>query len=104
MKTTIITMILAVGMLLRPQPTPTTAQALVADNATVAGTILQTGPQALKTTEMNKAVGGEQLTGCYQTRTADGDVYGTCCVDLWLFTVCVSVNESAVERLINSFF
>jgi len=104
MKTTIITTLLAVGMLLGPQPTPTTGQALVADNGITIGNSQQTGPQALKGAEMNTKVGGDQLSGCYQLKAENGDTYGTCCVDLWLFTVCVGVNWSAVERLLSSFF
>ena len=59
--------------------------------------------RALNQTEMSAATGGG-MTGCSQTVDASGDVYGTCCVDLWIFSICVSVNYSAVERTISSLF
>jgi hypothetical protein len=102
MKTTIITMILAVGILLRPQPKSTPDQALIADNATVAGTMQHSGPQLLKTSEMNAAVGGDQLTGCYLTKAENGDTYATCCLDLWIFSVCLGVNWSALDRFVST--
>jgi len=99
MKTTIVTALLAVGMLLRPQPMA------VADNGTTPGNSVaisasqQTAPRVLSTAEM-KSVVGNGLTGCYQTKSVNGDVYVTCCLDLWIFAVCVAVNYSAIQRII----
>jgi hypothetical protein len=101
MKTTIITTLLAVGMLLRPQPIPTTSNGAIPDNPMTISVTQQATPQVLKTVEMNSAV-GSGLTGCFDQRDANGDVYTTCCVDLWVFAVCVSVNWSAIDRLLSS--
>ncbi len=99
MKTTIITTLLAVGMLLRPQPMPIADNGATLENQVAISATQQTAPQVLKTAEMNTAV-GSGLTGCFQQVAANGDVYGICCVDLWIFAICVSVNWSAIERLI----
>jgi len=105
MKTYIITAILVLGALLRPQSAPTTDQGL-APNGSVAVVSVgqtQTTPQALSTAEMNAVVGGN-MSGCYEYKGPDGDTYGTCCLDLWFVSLCVTVNESAVARLVSSVF
>ena len=103
MKTTIITTLLAVGMLLRPQLIPTTNNGAIPDNPTAISVAQQATPQVLKTAEMNSAVGGG-LSGCFDHRDADGDKYTTCCVSLWIFTVCLSINWSAIDRALDSVF
>ena len=62
----------------------------------------QSDAQQLSTQEMTAAVGGENITGCWEYIDIDGDKHAVCCVDLWIFSVCFGVNVSAVERLINS--
>jgi hypothetical protein len=99
MKTTIITTLLAVGMLLRPQPMPIADNGAIPDNPVTISATQQTAPQVLNTAEM-KTVVGNGLTGCYQTKAENGDVYVTCCLDLWIFAVCVAVNYSAIQRII----
>jgi hypothetical protein len=99
MKTTIITTLLAVGMLLRPQPITVADNAAIPDNPRSISTTQQTTPQVLNTAEMN-AAHGSGISGCYQSKAENGDVYVTCCLDLWIFAVCVAVNWSAVERII----
>lgn len=99
MKTTIITTLLAVGMLLRPQPTPNTNNSVIPDNPMAIGVTQQATPQVLKTVEMSSAVGGND-SGCFGYVALDGDRYGTCCLDLWIFAICVSVNFSAIERAV----
>ncbi|MDP2883742.1 MAG: hypothetical protein Q8P51_01815 [Ignavibacteria bacterium] len=99
MKTTIITTLLAVGMLLRPQLMPNTVNSVIPDNLTAIGVTQQATPQVLKTVEMNSAV-GSGISGCYQQIAENGDRYTTCCVDFWIFAICISVNVSAIERLI----
>jgi hypothetical protein len=99
MKTTIITALLAVGMLLGPQPAPVADNAAMTDNLVAINALQQATPRVLNTAEMNIAV-GSGLTGCFQQVAANGDVYGTCCLDLWIFAICFSVNISAVERAI----
>ncbi len=99
MKTTIITTLLAVGMLLRPQPMPIAGYGAIADNPAAISATQQTTPQVLTSAEMNTVV-GNGLTGCYQTKAENGDVYVTCCLDLWIFAICVAVNWSALERII----
>jgi hypothetical protein len=101
MKTTIITTLLAVGMLLRPQPILTTNNGAIQDNSMAISVAQQATPQVLKTVEMSSAVGGD-LSGCFDQKAANGDSYTTCCVDLWLFVICGSVNWSAIERLLAS--
>jgi hypothetical protein len=105
MKTYIITAILVLGALLRPQSAPTTDQGLAANGsvAVVSVSQTQTTPQPLNAAEMNTAVGGN-MTGCFQYKAVDGDTYGICCVDLWIFAVCATVNLSAVDRLTSSLF
>ena len=51
MKTITITTLLAVGMLLRPQPVLTTDTGIVPDNAVAIGAVQQAGPQALAAAE-----------------------------------------------------
>lgn len=99
MKTTIFTTLLAVGMLLRPQPIPVANNAAMTGNPVTISAIQQATPQVLNTAEMTAAVGGG-LTGCFQQVAENGDIYGTCCLDLWIFSVCVSVNWSALQRSI----
>ncbi len=99
MKTTILTAILAVGMLLRPQPTPIAATDPVSNNHPAIAATQAAVPQILSNAEM-KAVVGAGLTGCFQQVAANGDIYGTCCLDLWIFAVCFSVNWSAITRAI----
>jgi hypothetical protein len=99
MKTTIITTLLAVGMLLRPQPMPFADNGAIPDNPVVISATQQTAPQVLTAADMNTAV-GNGLTGCYQTKAENGDIYVTCCLDLWIFAICVAVNYSAVSRII----
>ena len=99
MKTTIITTLLAVGMLLRPQPMPNTNNSVIPDNPMAIGATQQATPQVLKTVEMNSAIGGG-LSGCFQQVAENGDLYGTCCLDLWIFAICFSVNFSAIERAV----
>ncbi len=99
MKTTIITTLLAVGMLLRPQPMPIAGNGVIPDNPAAISATQQTTPQLLTGAEMNTVV-GNGLTGCYQTKAQNGDVYVTCCLDLWIFAICVAVNWSALERII----
>lgn len=60
------------------------------------------GSQQLSGQEMSAAVGGENLTGCWGYIDALGDKHGICCVDLWLFKICVDVNASELERLLQA--
>jgi hypothetical protein len=99
MKTTILTTLLAVGMLLRPQPMTIAENSALANNPVAITATQQATPQVLTVADMKAAV-GKGITGCYQTTAADGDVYVTCCLDLWIFAVCVAVNYSAVQRII----
>ena len=99
MKTTIITTLLAVGMLLRPQPMPIADNGAIPDNPVTISATQQAAPRVLNTAE-TKTVVGNGLTGCYQTKAENGDVYVTCCLDLWIFAVCVAVNYSAIQRII----
>lgn len=101
MKTTIITTLLAVGMLLRPQPMPTTDNGAIPDNPVAISLTQQATPQVLKAAEMNSAVGSGP-SGCFDQKDENGDQYTTCCADLWIFVVCVSVNWSAIDRFLTS--
>lgn len=105
MKTALITILVALAVLLGPQ-TMATGESASRANDQLALNVAhqdQTTVQALNQDEMNAAFGGG-MTGCFQSVDGNGDVYGTCCVDLWIFTICVSVNYSAVERAIASLF
>ena len=93
MKTSILTALLVVGILLQLAP-PSTGTAASQHQAMT---------QTANAVDITNAVGAG-LTGCWQYKGIDGDTYDMCCVDLWLFAVCVTVNESAVGRLVNSIF
>ena len=101
MKTTFITTLLAVGMLLRPQPMPATDNGVIPDNPVAISVTQQVTPQVLESAEMNLAVGSGH-SGCFDQTDENGDVYTTCCADLWIFVVCVSVNWSAIDRFLTS--
>lgn len=101
MKTTIITTLLAVGMLLRPQPMPATDNGVIPDNPVAISLTQQAVPQVLKSAEMSSAV-GSGLSGCFDQKDENGDSYTTCCANLWIFVICVSVNWSAIDRLLAS--
>ncbi len=103
MKATIITMMLAVGLLVRPQPLLTADAGAASIDGTSVINAQQPEATMLSTAEMSAAVGGD-TGGCYQTKAANGDVYQTCCLDLWIFSICVGVNWSAVERFFGSLF
>ena len=57
--------------------------------------------EQLSIQEMTSAVGGENLTGCWQYADLGGDDHAICCLDLWLFSICVDVNLSAVGRAVS---
>lgn len=97
MKTSIITALFVVGLLLQLAILPTIGNSSAATTTSQHRATLQTPTAA----EMNAAVGAG-LTGCFQVKAANGDVYETCCVDLWLFAICASVNITAIERLVSS--
>ena len=59
----------------------------------------QAGPQQLTVKEAEVAVGGE-ATGCWTYLDEKGDTHGICCANLWIFSICVAVNVSAIERII----
>jgi hypothetical protein len=86
-------------MLLRPQPMSIADNTALTDNPVAISATHQTTPQVLNGAEMNATIGGE-MSGCFQQIAASGDVFGTCCLDLWIFSICVSVNFSAIERAI----
>ena len=97
MKTSIVVALLAVGMLVRPQPM-TNLQIDQVSGAAV--TVSQpTSPHLLNPTEMNNAI-GSGISGCYESKASNGDTYVTCCVDLWVFAICVAVNWTAVKSII----
>lgn len=91
MKTSIVLALLAVGVFLRPQVTPTgnspqiskgTVEILVASQD-------QKAPQVLTVAEMKTIIGGKN--GCY-IEILDNKRYATCCLDLWIVRLCFSVN------------
>lgn len=91
MKTSIILALLAVGVFLRPQVTPTgkspqiskgTAEVLVVSQD-------QKAAQVLTVTEMKAIIGGKN--GCY-IEIVDNQRYLTCCLDLWIVRFCISGN------------
>jgi hypothetical protein len=99
MKTSIVAILLAVGLLLRPQPTPVAVNGVVPDTPVNLVAVQAEGPQVLSSAEMTSTVGAG-ITGCYETKAANGDTYVTCCLDVWIFAICMAVNWSAVQRLI----
>ena len=105
MKTALIVMLLAVAVLLGPQLVATGEPTVAANNQTVLNTTHQIHITArpLSQGEMNAAVGGG-LLGCASGTDANGDRHETCCFSLWIFSVCVDVNWSALDRIFESIF
>jgi tRNA-binding EMAP/Myf-like protein len=105
MKTSIIAVMLLLGVLLRPQMTPGALKGAAVNNAPVIVAVNQgqATARALGPAEMRGVVGGG-LVGCYEYKGPEGDLYQTCCVNLWFFSVCATINESALGRLISSIF
>ncbi len=104
MKTAIVVVFLALTLLLGPQPIvtgdiPASANDQVALNVAAQS---QSTTQPLNQAEMGAAVGGG-LLGCASGKDASGDTHEICCFSLWIFSVCIDVNISAVERIIDSF-
>ena len=99
MKTSLLTALVVIGVLLQAAVVPTVNNVLTGTAANQHQTTMQTAGAA----QMNNAVGAG-LNGCWQYKGADGSTYGMCCVDLWLFAVCVTVNMTAVGNLVNSIF
>jgi hypothetical protein len=100
MKTFIIATILSVGVLLRPQMAPASSDKQIHDQITTIGTTNRSQPaeRALNDLEM-KGAHGAGLAQCSHVLDASGDIYVSCCINLWLFRLCAEVNWSAVERL-----
>ena len=99
MKTSIVAALLAVGLLLRPQSTPMTDNVMLPNNPVSITAAPPAAPQPLSAADMKNTVGAG-ITGCYQTQAANGDVYVTCCLDVWIFAICVAVNWTAVQSVI----
>ncbi|HTY39251.1 MAG TPA: hypothetical protein VMH23_19200 [Bacteroidota bacterium] len=99
MKTTIVVTLLAVGMLLRPQPAFNVHDAMIPTASVTAVSTHATATHPLSAADMSNAI-GNGLSGCTESKAANGDTYVTCCLDLWIFAICVAVNWSALERII----
>jgi hypothetical protein len=103
MKTLIIATILSAGVLLRPPMAPmeTNCQgnqkAIAAKLASTTSGALQT----LSTQEM-QSTRGAGILECYNWTDQNKDSHAMCCVNLWLFKICLDVNVSDIERVINS--
>ena len=94
MKTSIVTALLVVGVLLQAAVVPTINSSLIG----TAASQHQATTQATNTVDMNNAVGAS-LLGCYAFVGQDGNTYGMCCLDLWLFSICFAVNLSALASI-----
>lgn len=91
MRTSIVLALLAVGVFLRPQVTPT-GNDLQASKGTVEALVVgqdQKAAQALTAAEMNAIIGGKN--GCY-IEIVDHQRYLTCCLDLWILRICITGN------------
>ena len=97
MKTSIITTLLVVGVLLQLAVPLTIGSSSAATTASQHQASLQAAAPA----DMNTPVGAG-LAACFQQKAENGDVYETCCIDLWVFAVCASVNITAVERILST--
>lgn len=58
-------------------------------------------PQQLSADQMRTTIGGDNLSGCWSYKDEAGDVHGICCLDLWIITICVGVNVSEIERILD---
>ena len=105
MKTFIIATILSVGVLLRPQMAPggNNAEITYATTVTSPSGIHGAAPRLLERGEAASIQGGG-IAECYSYYDANYDEHGICCLNLWLFRLCVDVNVSDVGRFISSLF
>jgi hypothetical protein len=101
MKTFIIATLLVVGVSLRPQMAPTADNMRIHSQATSIGASnqIQAAVRVLNNPEMETARGGS-LFECNQIQYANGDIYVSCCVNLWLIRLCVEVNWSEIQRVL----
>jgi hypothetical protein len=100
MKTFILAAVLSVGVLLRPEMAPVTSDSQPGNQTPPIGAISQAQPTAssLGAMEMSRLQGGG-IVECHQSQDVGGDVYVSCCINLWLVRLCAEVNWSAVERI-----
>lgn len=96
MKTSILTALLVIGVVLLGAMGPTTG---VSSSVTATS-----GHQTPIQSANPNNTPGAGLTGCWSFTGQDGDGYIMCCLDLWLFALCVSVNTSAIDRAVGSIF
>jgi hypothetical protein len=101
MKTFMIATILSVGVLLRPDVAPPSGKMQDHNQIAAIGTTTQTQQtgNSLSVVEMRGAQ-GSGLFQCTTVLDASGDVYQSCCLNLWLFRICAEVNWSAITRLL----
>jgi hypothetical protein len=105
MKTFIIATMLTAGVLLQPQAAPMEHNGQPSATTTVATTVgeNQTNARTIETTELASIRGGE-AAACYTWYDENLDKHGMCCLNLWLFKVCLDVNESEIDRFLSSIF
>ncbi|MCX6145353.1 MAG: hypothetical protein NTZ35_19275 [Ignavibacteriales bacterium] len=101
MKTFIVATLIVVGISLRPQTLPTLSDKQAHGQITTIGATnqYQAVARVLDDLEM-KAAHGSGLFQCTTVLDASGDIYQSCCVNLWLFRLCAEVNWSAIQRLL----
>jgi hypothetical protein len=101
MKHLIITAIVLVGLVAQSSVVSIDQQTSNNQVLAAAGPSPVSASQQLSAQEMQAAVGGENLSGCYSYSDLAGDNHFVCCLDLWFITICGGINVSAFERLLS---
>jgi hypothetical protein len=101
MKHLIITATVCLGLVVQSAGPGVNPAPQTNNGQSIASTLMsaQSNSQQLSATEMETLVGGD-ASGCWEYVDENNDRHGICCVDLWIITVCVGVNLSAIERLL----
>ena len=102
MKHLIITAIVSLGLVAQSGIVSVDQQANTGQAIAAVGSGAGGGSQQLSAQETRSAIGGENLTGCWGYLDLLGDMHEICCLDVWIFKICIDLNVSAAERLIKS--
>lgn len=101
MKHLIIAAIVCVGLVAESSTVSIDQQQDNGQAIAVIGSSPGHSPQQLSTQEMKTTIGGDNISGCWLYKDEVGDVHGICCLDLWILTICVGVNVSEIQRILD---
>jgi|GEM_PF-1285105 hypothetical protein len=104
MKHLIIAAIVLISVGVQPTSAPTLEPQSMQNEQILKVSPIDEANQALSAPEMATIVGGDNLTGCWDYVDATGDLHIICCLDLWIFSICVDTNVGQIERWIGELF